>query len=574
MNFDEITSGLPQLNVTGFAALGDASFIPLIQIDNTWQVNGTVTKTRGAHNIKMGAAFIARQFTVFQSATPKGSFTFNSQLTDSGAGVGGNAAASLLLGYPSTVARSHSLIYPYYHTNEPSAFVQDDWRATSSLTVNLGVRYDVFTPYMEEGDQLSNFDPATAKLLVAGRDGVSKTAGVKTDYSNVAPRLGFSATLPHSIVARGGYGIAFFPGNQQSGSLMKNAPFVSSFGPNISNGTTGGGLPSLALASGVPPPAATDYVNPAGAIVSVALDFRSTRVQQYNLIIEKEFAGSVVSAGYIGSRGDHAAQAGGAAGPDINLAPVGPGLVQARRPYAAILPNVAGIQMLQSTFNSYYNAMQLVFQRRYRGGFSFNSNYTLAHNEWTGAAPWDVSRIERYDADNDIRHRVAFLVNYELPFAQSMTGAAGQILGGWQVNAIVSWQSGLPFNITNAAARTNTGGADRPNQVGNPELSNPTITKWFDTAAFVAQPVNTIGDTVVERNSLHGPNQRRLDLSFFKNVTLKGSARLQLRVEGYNVLNTANFSNPNGQLGNAAFGTISRTNGTPRQMQFAAKLLF
>ena len=100
---------------------------------------------------------------MFQSASPVGNFTFNTQLTDNGAGSGGNAIASFLLGYPSQVARSHSLIYPHYHTNEPNVFVQDDWRATSWLTLNLGVRYDVFTPLTEEDNQLANFDPATGK---------------------------------------------------------------------------------------------------------------------------------------------------------------------------------------------------------------------------------------------------------------------------------------------------------------------------------------------------------------------------------------------------------------------------
>jgi hypothetical protein len=248
--------------------------------------------------------------------------------------------------------------------------------------------------------------------------------------------------------------------------------------------------------------------------------------------------------------------------------------VQPRRAFASVAPGITGITMLESAFNSYYNAMQLVFQRRYRSGFSVNSNYTLAHNEWTGAAPWDVSRIERYDADNDIRHRFAVTANYELPFGRSLTGAIGQLLANWQVNALAAWQSGLPVNITNATARTNTGGADRPNLIGDPNISNPTYTQWFNTAAFQAQPVNTIGAAVVGRNSVRGPNQRRLDLSLFKDLKLTAAARLQLRIEAYNVLNAVNFANPNGVLGNAAFGTISITVGTPRQIQFAAKVLF
>jgi len=573
VNFDEVTSGLALMTLTGYSALGDSTFIPLIQVDDTWQVNAIVTKTLGEHNVRMGGGYIARQFTVFQSASPVGNFTFNTQLTDNGSGSGGNSIASFLLGYPSQVVRSHSLIYPHYHTNEPNAFVQDDWRATSWLTLNLGVRYDVFTPLTEEDNQLANFDVATGKILVAGQNGVTSSANVKTDYSNVAPRLGFSATLPSNIVVRGGYGLAYFPGNMQSGAFLKNAPFVSAFGPAISNGTIGG-QPSQFLSNGLPTPIAIDPVNPSGAIIAVDQNFKSTRVQQFNLIVEREFAGNVLGAGYVGSRGDRVLQNGGAMGPDINLAPVGAGAVQARRAFAALAPNVTGINILRSQYESSYNALQLVFQRRYHAGFSINSNYTLAHNVWTGSAPWDVVRIERYDADNDVRHRVGILVNYELPWGRSFTGAAKHFLAGWQVNAVGGWQTGVPFNITNAAARTNTGGADRPNLVGNAQLENPAISRFFDTTAFQAQPVNTIGDLVVPRNYLHGPSLKRLDMSLFKDVPLQGTARLQLRMEVYNVTNTASFGNPNGQLGNAAFGTITNTLGTPRQMQFAVKLLF
>jgi hypothetical protein len=573
VNFDEVTSGLALMTLTGYSALGDSTFIPLIQIDDTWQANAIVTKTFGEHNVRMGAGYIARKFTVFQSASPVGNFTFNTQLTDNGAGSGGNAIASFLLGYPSQVARSHSLIYPHYHTNEPNAFVQDDWRATSWLTLNLGVRYDVFTPLTEETNQLANFDPATGRVLVAGQNGVSDSANVETDYSNIAPRLGFSASLPSSIVVRGGYGLAYFPGNMQSGAFMKNAPFVSTYGPVFSNGTSGG-QPTLLLSNGLPTPVPIDPANPSGAIIAVDQSFKATRVQQFNVIAEKEFAGNVLGAGYVGSRGGRVLQNGGGAGADINLAPVGPGLIQSRRALASVAPNITSVNILLSQYESSYNALQLVFQRRYHAGFSINSNYTLAHNVWTGSAPWNASVIERYDADNDVRHRIGFLVNYELPWGRSMTSAARHFVAGWQVNAVAGWQTGVPFNVTNAAARANTGGADRPNLIGDPELDERTNSRYFNTGAFQAQPVNTIGDQIVPRNLLHGPSQRRLDMSVFKDVPLQGTARLQLRLEVYNITNTPSFANPNGQLGNAAFGTITNTIGTPRQMQFAAKLLF
>jgi hypothetical protein len=431
------------------------------------------------------------------------------------------------------------------------------------------VRYDVFTPLTEEGNHLSNIDLTTLKVIVAGENGVSETAGVSTDYSNVAPRLGFSATLPHALVLRGGWGLAYFPGNYMSQSLMKNPPFVGTYGPVTSNGASGG-VPNLRLADGLPLPTPTDAANPAGTIIGVQQDFKNTRVQQFNIIAEKEFSGNVFSAGYVGSRGAHVAFA----IPNLDLAPAGPGAIQARRRFFSQLPNVTTIGLFESDFESTYNAMQLVFQRRHRNGLTIGSNYVLAHTQWTQPTPNDVSIIERFDADFDIRHRFVFSANYELPFGQSASGAAKQLLSGWQVNGVAYWQTGLPFNVTNSTARANTSaGNDRPNLVGDPELSNPTVEQWFNTAAFAAQTINTIGNA--PRNPLHGPPQRRLDLSLFKDLSLTSAARLQLRVECYNVTNTPSFANPNAAIGAPGFGSITSTgNSIPRQMQFAAKLLF
>ena len=141
------------------------------------------------------------------------------------------------------------------------------------------------------------------------------------------------------------------------------------------------------------------------------------------------------------------------------------------------------------------------------------------------------------------------------------------------MNGVYSYHTGTPFTVTNGTARSNTGGTDRPNQVSDPTLDDPTIAQWFNTAAFVAQPINTVGNT--GSNTLHGPSFKRVDLSVFKNVGVSGEVRLQLRVEIFNLFNTPSFANPNAALGTAGFGSITSTgNNIPRQMQFAAKLLF
>ena len=568
VNIDDLTSGLTPITLTGYAGAGDATFLPLIQVNHTWQGSGSLTKIKGPHSIKGGAGLINRNFSLYQSNSPLGTITFNTTLTDNGAGSGGNTIASFVLGYPQQVTRIVSLFYPHYNTKEPFAFVQDDWRATSNLTLNLGLRYDVFTPYTEQDNHLVNVDIARSAILVAGQNSVSRTAGIQTDYSNLAPRLGFSATLPALTVVRGGYGLSFYPGNYMSQSFLKSAPFTSTYGPVISNAASGG-VPNLFLRNGLPLPAATDITVPSGTFQAEELNFRNTRTHQYNLFVEKEMSGNVVGAGYLGWKADHLTQYIG----NVDLAPAGPGAIQPRRAFAATLPNVSAIPLVASDFEGTYNAMQVTFQRRQQSGLTLSSSYTLAHAVQTNASPWDVTVIERYDSDFDVRHRFVLSANYELPFLRTAPGPVHAVFAGWQVNGVAVLQSGIPFTVANGTARSNTGGTDRPNQLGNPQLDNPTVAQWFDVTAFAAEPINTAGNT--GRNTLHGPPMRRLDLSLFKNVDLTASTRLQLRAEVFNVTNTPSFSNPNANFGTAGFGSITSTgNNIPRQMQFAVKVLF
>jgi hypothetical protein len=348
----------------------------------------------------------------------------------------------------------------------------------------------------------------------------------------------------------------------------------------ISNGTLLGGAPNLFLRDGLPPPPAAPSIDPqalSGAFRAVDLNFKSTRVQQFNVQVEKEFAGNVVTAGYVGSRGDRVAM-----NPDVNQAPAGQGAIQARRRFAGTLPQLSQINVFMSIYESWYDALQVVFQRRLNRGLSFNTHYRLAHAQQTQPLNWDGLSVEKTDAPRDMRHSWVGQVNYMLPWGSSLTGFAHGALAGWQINAIANYQTGEPFGVTNLTARANTGGAppagqgvDRPNLVGNPSLpaDQRTVAHWFNTDAFQPQALFTLGDAPA--TVLHGPPQRRIDLSIFKEFAASSSARLQLRYEIYNITNIANFQNPNSQLGSPAFGSISSTgNSTPRQMQFAAKLLF
>ena len=571
---NSLASGLPlmEMRPLTIAALGETQWVPLQIYNRTYQVAGSITQAHGSHNLKIGAGIIIRRFGVLQSNTAQGMFGFDSTVTNGGAGnaVGGNPIASFLLGYPTDVRRLYTPFSPLYHSNEPSVYVQDDWRATSWLTLNLGVRYDIFGPLSEEQNRLSNWDPTSRKLLVAGVNGVSKTAGVKTDYSDIGPRTGFSATLPHKMVLRGGFGLAYYPNNKNAGAFMKNPPFTANYGPITSNAASNL-TPNMFLKDGLPPVTFSSPLQPIGNVIGTDLNYKADRAKQFNLMVEKEFAGNVITAGYIGAIGDRLQQ-----GVNFNLAPLGPGSVQSRRPYFSQYPDIANATILQNVASSTYKAMQFVFNRRYKDGLTLTTHYTWAHAQETRRTPWDFSLSETGDTPNfDVRHHWVLTTNYELPWGKELTGVAHGFLSNWQVNGAAFWQSGVAFTIVNAASRTNTGGADRPIVTGDPMLpaSQRTVQKWFNTDAFSAAPQFSAGN--VGYALMHGPDQRRIDMSIFKDLTLGGNRKLQLRAEVYNVTNFANFYLPDFNFGSSGFGSISSTgNSIPRQMQFGIKYLF
>jgi len=576
------TSGLPlmEMRPTTIAALGETQWVPLQIYNRTKQYAGSITNTRGAHNLRVGAGIVMRSFGVLQSNSAQGLWGFDSTPTNSGTtGLGGNAFASFLLGFPTDVRRLYTPGMPHYHSNEPSVYFQDDWRAKSWLTINMGLRYDVFTPLTEEEDHLSNFVPSVGKLLVAGQDGVGRTAGVKTDYSDIGPRVGFSASLPRQMVLRGGWGLAYYPNNKNAGAFMKNPPFTANYGPNTSLAQSGG-VPNLLLKDGLPTVVFANPSQPTGNVIGTDINFKSDRAQQFNLMVEKEFSGNVVTVGYVGSRGDRL-QLGVAM--NYNLAPAGPGGVNQRRPYFAQYPQMANVNILSNVGKSTYNAWQFVFNRRYRAGLTATTHYTWSHSRQYTPVPWDFSKFEWGDTQQfDVPHRFVATASYELPWGKSLTGVAHGFLAAWQVNLTGYLQSGVAYTVVNATSRTNTGnnagtlnGGDRPNVNGDPNLpsSERTVQRWFDTSVFSAADNFTSGN--VGLSIMHGPSQRRLDFSIFKDLSVGANRRLQLRIETYNITNTPSFYLPDFNFGSPGFGSISSTgNSIPRQMHFGVKYLF
>lgn len=618
---NSFASGLAPVVINGYGQLGSDQYLYLEYLDNTFQYSGNLIWTRGKHTINFGAGVLRRQSLLGQSPDALGLFNFTGLLTNSNegsaSGTGGNSFAQFLSGSFDNANRQLQLAVPNTRSWEPSAYFADDWRAKPWLTLNLGVRYDIFTPFTEKHNYMSNFDvnnPGVlngGQVIIAGHGGWGPTAGIVTDMKDVAPRLGFAASLPRNMVLRGGFGMSYFPTNFFTGAPLPNQPFESVTTINSQFGQPAGyAPPRFGVSLGPAAPTSTCLTpacgSPAGVITAVyqaeAFNYKPAYAYQYSLELQKGFAGNVLTVGYVGST-DHRLQT--TFNLDSPVPPQGPGGCRATytislpdpcQPYYGKLPTTSGIFENLSTGESSYNGVEVDLLRRGGHGLTFDTNYTygrgLADTSTGGSGSGLYGLIPndpRYDWGNamlDMRHRWTMTASYQLPFGKSLTGFAGEVAKGWSVNTLAIWASGLPVTVVNAAnPQINIGTSpDRPNVIASLTPANRGINEWFNTAAFGLQPFGTAGTE--HNNQIYGPSAKSVALSIFKDIPIKERLTAQFRVEMFNLFNTPTFAEPNTTI-NAfdtngvpttagQFGKITSTNINfpSRQIQFAMKLLF
>jgi hypothetical protein len=644
--FDPSTVGLPQalntfggpgafpsINVEGETSLGSGVLNSTPREDRSYSVD--FTKVAGAHTVDigfMGVGFISNAFCSSQA-----NFGFAANMTEGPNPVTGNPAtgegfASFLLGTGSSGSGVTLNASAAYEKNFEGWYVQDDWKVSRKLTLNLGLRYDFQTAITDRFNRLSWFNPAAANpissqigMTVPGElvyTSPSHRGVYNPQYTNFAPRVSFAYSPTSKLVMRGGFGMFYTPamemGDYQGLTLYgysQNTPYVA---------TVNGITPTNLLSNPFPTGLLLPTGNSLGSLTNEGFYNQGPDLHQPTPYIEQWSYGiqysptpnTMLNATYVANHGvkllldtvqpvdelttsqlglgtgllqqvanpfyGHIAQSGcGLNNPTIVKS-------QLLLPY----PEYCGVGYTQPPEGrSSYNALQLSFMHRWSAGLQLVLSYTnskyLDNSDgpegWTSGVSSDYESVynlrNEYSPDiDDIPQSFVASYIYQLPvgkgrhFGSGMSGPEDALLGGWQVSGITTAKEGFPLGLTAATNNLNNdGGAQRPNIIGNPHLSNPTVNEWFNTAAF-AQPLPyTYGDAPRTMPNLRAPGLYDWDIAAQKYFALKETARLEFRAEFFNAFNRPNFYAPSTSFGAPGFATITGANPA-RDIQLGLKL--
>src|SRR5215470_5074356 len=582
---------LPTITISGFVSLGAPTNVPRGRVSSGYQFVDNLTWTRGAHTFKAGGEYRRAIVNSFNDTLARGQLNF-SGLADFLAGRVSTSGTAILRGS----TRRDTF------TNNYGLFIEDDWKVTSRLTLNLGLRYEYLGVFQEQGNRLSNFVPGVG-LVRVGDAGLPDL--YQPDHNNFAPRFGFAYNLRGKgrTIVRGGYGLYYdtpsqdyfllqgFQNGGPSSPATNPLPGLGVFNvtfPATASIPFGPGVPIFGNATGTPP---TSNI----ALFGVDQKLRTPYVHNYNFNVQQELRpGMVLQVGYVGSRGTKLFRV-----RDINQATPGPAATrQLRRPFNSQFPQFSFIDYLETSANSNYNALQTTLQQRLTHGLNFHIAYTWsksiddASNGIYGGTrgvsfPQDSFnlRAERAVSSFDLRHRFSANLTYDLNLNRWLNSWPKHLTEGWQLSGIYTGASGIPITPFLSVDVSGTGELnDRPNLVADPNSGAlHDATQWFNKAALMRPANGTFGSS--GRNTIIGPTLHIVDFSVSKSTRLTERFSLQFRAEFFNLFNHANLSLPNVDFNSGAFGSISETpdvtagnprlgEGGPRVGQFALKLIF
>src|SRR5450755_88096 len=573
---DPANYGLPYFQLSDYSLVTDDPTLPQVQRDNLWDASDSVSLVRGAHTIKTGFDWIHFQLNYLQSKLARGSYLYTGAYT-------GEALADFLLGFPQNTSRDVGDTQAYLRQNSFGGFVQDDWRVSPRLTLNLGLRYEYATPYRETRGNLLNLayaggpNPPPPQL-----ERVSQA--VQPDTQNFSPRVGLAWRLPELPFSRGetvfraGYGIYYNPEIAvEIYDLLLNGILVQN---NVTNGSL---PPVLTTRNGFSQTAPTGFPTYFGIDPHAPTPY----MQQWNAGIQHEFPGHILGeVSYLGSKGTHLGRFRQFNTPlhtetGADLSPR-PGDLQSLRTW----PSLGEIIQRQHIANSSYNSLQVKAEKRLTARVSLLASFVWSKSiddadtvlpglyDSVGAQDENNLRLERALSAFNVARRISAGYVVSLPTVRAL----GPALRNWQLTGTILLQDGVPLDIFNYGFDpANTGLPNRPNIVPGVSLTLPrsqrTTQAFFNTAAFTQPAPYTFGNA--GRNIVNGPGNNIFDMALHRKFKIREHGAVEFRAEAFNIFNHPNWGVPLGyaDFGPPFFGGIFGV-GDPRRLQFAIRYDF
>ncbi|MBI3668061.1 MAG: hypothetical protein HY236_17820 [Acidobacteria bacterium] len=562
LNDNPLCNGPTSISLEGYSSLGFTFQNCIITGNNNYHFVDNLAYNRGRHSLSFGGQFVRNQYRDIAGFTPTASLQYTGQFS-------GNSFADFLLGDPFVVSGGKTGTW-YRFGIDYDLYANDNFKVTKNLTLNFGLRYQYISPLTDKFDIQGTLDFKTGKILVAGKNGEPRTV-IQKDRNDFAPRFGFAWAPGGSQKwsVRSSYGIFYdrIPGNELLWTGLI-PPFVT--GQAFVSDQK---RPTIDVSS-LFPTLSGDPNNFKDVFLFNLSDRRSPYVQQWTFSVQRTLGSQFFAeAAYIGSKGTKFSKR-----VDSNVAPLpaldDPRPLQERRPF----PQYSFILDDRGFSNSSYNGLLLSLRKVYSHGLitqgSFTWSKSLDNDSYDGKATrnYRLTDLDRGRSIHDIKFRFVYNVNYELPFGKNLKGVPRQVIHGWEVNSIVTWQSGAPFHAYTFADPSDTGAIFNhyPNRTcnGNLPRGQGTREKWFDTSCFSLPAFRTYGDAGVQY--LDGPGYRNVDFSLNKNFPIGEQKQIQFRSEYFNLFNFVNRNKPDGGLESPTFGVISGA-GSARVIQFGLK---
>ncbi len=595
--------GAPWFAVQGYSGMGDTYIAtPMHAWDTILEARDTLGWQIGRHSLKIGGSFRDFIWPMWGFFQNRGYYQFtNGFTTQTATNDGtGSALASFMLGLPAVKQRQAGVPQMQLRQWYADAFVQDSFQMTRNTTIQIGLRYEYMSPLKDIRFANTNlvFKDGVPSVFIGGQQGYPEGLNYPNKL-NFAPRFGFSHHVPNrGIVVHGAFGIFFTPVDMNTWCNQRhNVPYVFPETQQSDNFTPAAGI-------------VASHLNFAPAVLGITtvsfaafeLNAPAQYVEQWSSSIEKTLGKeTTLELGYLGSHGLHLQRS-----HLINNAQPGPGAIGPRRPFKVLsfLPGmvlpaniavagttfpVSGINLLENSAQSWYEAGYVNIRRRFARGWTFLANYTFSKNlsdapdfrspMFESAAPQNNSDLRAEKAlACDVRHRFSMSTVYNLP-SVSKSGFAHALTKDWRLSAILQVQSGYPFTISVFGDTANAGtllgeNPIRANYTGQPIFGPGTHTaaEWFNPGAFTTPAAFTFGN--VGRNTIYGPGRQTLDLALQREFSINEKIKFQIRAEAFNALNHTNLGTPNRFVNTPQFGTITEAATPPREIQFGARLSF